>query len=188
MDGAMFFSVVDMARGYYQVELDEASKEKTAFSANGKLWQWTVMTLGLCNAPSTYTRLMDLVLHGLTYKYCLVYLDDTIIYSRSFEEHLTHVGEVLDRITKAKLKLRPEKCVFAAEVNYLGYVISKAGIKPDGDKVKIINDMQFPKTAKGMIRFLGVVNFYRDFIMRYSNTASPLYNMSQSEEKFKSKT
>ncbi len=56
------------------------------------------MTLGLCNAPSTYTRLMDLVLHGLTYKYCLVYLDDTIIYSRSFEEHLTHVGEVLDRI------------------------------------------------------------------------------------------
>lgn len=66
MDGAKYFSVVDMARGYYQVELDEQSKEKTAFVTNGQLWQWTVMTLGLCNAPSTYTRLMDLVLHGLT--------------------------------------------------------------------------------------------------------------------------
>ncbi len=188
LNGAMYFTVVDMARGYYQVELDEEAKEKTAFSANGKLWQWTVMTLGLCNAPSTYTRLMDLVLHGLTYKYCLVYLDDTIIYSRSFDEHLEHVGEVLDRIIQANLKLRPEKCVFAAaKVNYLGYVISKDGVKPDGDKVKIIDEMPFPKSAKSMIRFLGTVNFYRDFIMRFSNTASVLYKMSQSESKFKAK-
>ena len=67
LGGAAFFSVVDMARGFYQVPLDENSKEKTAFSANGKLWQWTVMPLGLCNAPSTFTRLMELVLHGLNY-------------------------------------------------------------------------------------------------------------------------
>jgi hypothetical protein len=132
--------------------------------------------------------LMDLVLHGLTYKYCLVYLDDTIIYSKSFDEHLEHVAEVLERIEKAGLKLRPEKCVFGAEsVNYLGYVISRDGIKPDGDKIKVINEMKFPRTAKAMIRFLGVVNFYRDFILRYSNTASALYKMSQSEAKFKAK-
>lgn len=78
-----------------------------------------------------------------------MYLDDTIIYSKSFEEHLVHVGEVLDRIIKAKLKLRPEKCTFATdEVNYLGYVITKKGIRPDGDKVKAISEMKFPRTAK----------------------------------------
>jgi len=188
LGGSAFFTVVDMARGYYQVDLDEESKEKTAFTANGKLWQWKVMTLGLCNAPSTYTRLMDLVLHGINYKYCLVYLDDTIIFSKTFEEHLVHTGEVLDRIIKAKLKLRPEKCVFASDkVKYLGYVVTSKGITPDHDKVVTISEMQFPKTAKGMIRFLGVVNFYRDFIVRFSNTASPLYKMAQSEAKFKSK-
>lgn len=146
------------------------------------------MTLGLCNAPSTYTRLMDLVLHGLTYKYCLVYLDDTIIFSRSFNEHLKHLSEVLERIEKANLKLRPEKCIFASDkVKYLGYVVSREGIKPDHDKVITISEMPFPKTAKGMIRFLGVVNFYRDFISRFSNTASSLYKMAQSEAKYKSK-
>lgn len=86
------------------------------------------------------------------------------------------------------MKLRPEKYVFAAaKVNYLGYVISKDGVKPDGDKVKIIDEMPFPRSAKSMIRFLGTVNFYRDFIMRFSNTASVLYKMSQSEAKFKAK-
>ena len=188
MGGAMYFSVVDMARGYYQVDLEEESREKTAFTANGKLWQWKVMTLGLCNAPSTYTRLMDLVLHGLTYKYCLVYLDDTIIFSRSFNEHLKHLSKVLERIEKANLKLRPEKCIFASDkVKYLGYVVSREGIKPDYDKVITISEIPFPKTAKGMIRFLGVVNFYRDFISRFSNTASSLYKMAQSEAKYKSK-
>jgi hypothetical protein len=188
LGGSAYFTVVDMARGYYQVELEDESKEKTAFTANGKLWQWKVMTLGLCNAPSTYTRLMDLVLHGINYKYCLVYLDDTIIFSKTFDEHLVHVGEVLDRIKKANLKLRPEKCIFASDtVKYLGYVVTSRGITPDHDKVVTISEMKFPKSAKGMIRFLGVVNFYRDFIVRFSNTASVLYKMAQSEAKFKSK-
>ena len=188
LGGSAYFTVVDMARGFYQVALDEDSKPKTAFSANGKLWQWTVMPLGLCNAPSTFTRLMELVLHGINSVYCLVYLDDTIIYSRTFDEHLVHVNTVLDRITKAKLKLRPDKCVFASDrVNYLGYVVSREGISPDPDKVKTISEIPFPKTAKGLVRFLGAVNFYRDFIEHFSDVASVLYKMSQSEAKFKAK-
>ena len=146
------------------------------------------MCLGLCNAPSTFSRLMNLVLHGLTYVYCLVYLDDTIIYSMNFEDHLKHINEILDRLIKAKLKLNPNKCVFAAdEVQYLGYIVTTEGIKPDPDKIKAINEIKFPKNPKEMIRFLGGVNFYRDFIKKFSFTASILYKMSQSIQKFKAK-
>ena len=183
---ACYLSVVDAARGYFQVKLKEKDREKTAFVANNKLYQFRVMSLGLANAPSTYSRLMDLVLHGLTYRYCLVYLDDTIIYSRTFEEHLEHLEEIFDRFIKAKLKLKPEKCTFAAdEVPYLGFIVTTKGIRPDDRKIKAIQDMPFPNTAKEMIRFLGGVNFYRDFIPKFSFIASILYKMSQNEKKFK---
>ena len=188
LGGAQYFSVIDMSRGYFQVPLSKKDRHKTAFTANGKLWQWKVMCLGLCNAPSTFTRLMDLVLHGLTYVYCLVYLDDTIVYSKTFDEHLSHLEEIFSRLIKAGLKLNPDKCVFAAdEVSYLGYVVSAEGIRPDPDKVKIISEMPFPRTPKEMLRFLGAANFYREFIHKFSNIASPLYKMSQSIRKFKEK-
>jgi hypothetical protein len=145
------------------------------------------MALGLSNAPSTYSRLMDLVLNGLTYIYCLVYLDDTIIFSKTFDEHVTHIEEILNRVINAKLKLRPEKCTFAAdEVSYLDFCITTR-VRPDENKVKAINERSFPKTAGDMVRFLGATNFYRDFIPRFSYTASILYKMSQSNSKFKAK-
>lgn len=94
------------------------------------------MALGLTNAPSTYSRLMDLVLSGLTYSCCLVYLDDTIIFSQTFEHHLVHLSDILQRVIDANLKLRPEKCEFAAEkVKYLGYIITAQRVKPDDNKV-----------------------------------------------------
>ena len=186
LGGACYFSVIDMSRGYFQVPLKKEDRQKTAFSANGKLWQWKVMCLGLCNAPSTFTRLMDLVLNGLTFKYCLVYLDDTIVYSKSFEEHVCHLNEIFSRLIKAGLKLNPDKCIFASdEVSYLGFIVTTEGIKPDPDKVKAINDLEFPKNPKEMLRFLGTANFYRDFIHKFSTIASPLYKMTQSKQNFK---
>jgi hypothetical protein len=188
LNGAIYFSVMDMARGYLQVPLAEADREKTAFIANNKLYHFKVMPLGLCNAPSTYSRLMDLVLNGLTYKYCLVYLDDTIVYSKSFDEHLRHNEEILDRNIAAGLKLRPEKCHFAADtVSYLGFTVSRNGVSPDGNKVKALSERQFPKTRKELVNFLGAVNFYRDFIPRFSFVASCLYKICQSNAKFKAK-
>ena len=128
LGGAVYLSVVDAARGFFQVPLNERDREKTAFVANNKLYQFRVMSLGLANAPSTYSRLMDLVLNGLTYRYCLVYLDDTIIYSKSFDEHLKHLVEIFDRFINAKLKLKPGKCTFAAdEVPYLGFIVTTTG-------------------------------------------------------------
>ena len=170
---AAFLTVIDAARGYYQVNLRKEDREKTAFVANNELYQFKRMALGLTNAPSTYSRLMDIVLSGLTYKYCLVYLDDTIIFSASFDEHYIHISEILERFIIARIKLRPEKCVFAAEeVPYLGFIITSEGVRPDCDNIKAIVNMPFPNSAKSMIRFLGAVNFYRDFIPHYSLIAS----------------
>ena len=183
LGGAIYFSVIDMSRGYFQVPLSKNDRHKTAFTANGKLWQWKVMCLGLCNAPSTFTRLMDLVLHGLTFNYCLVYLDDTIVYSKSFDEHLSHLEEIFSRLIAAGLKLNPEKCVFAAdEVNYLGYLVSSKGIQPDPDKVKIIGEMKFPRSPKEMLRFLGAANFYREFIHKFSTI--PGLNLMYFQDEF----
>ena len=102
-------------------------------------------------------------------------LDDTIIFSKTFDKHCAYIEEILDRFLSANIKLKPENCVFASEeVPYLGFIITTEGICPDDDKVKAKVEMPFPNTAKGMIRFLGAVNFYRDFIPRFSFIASCL--------------
>jgi hypothetical protein len=187
LGGAFYFTVLDMARGYFQVQIKAEDREKTAFSVNNKLYQWIVMTQGLTNAPATFSRLMNMVLNGLTYRYCLVYLDDTIIYSRTFDDHLAHLDEILSRIISAGLKLKPEKCKFCAdEVPYLGFIVTNSGIKPDLEKVKAINETSFPSNPKSMLRFLGAANYYRDFVKDFSHIASPLYKMAQANSKFKS--
>ena len=120
---------------------------------------------------------MDLVLNKLPFKLCLVYLDDTIVYSKSFDEHLGHLDEIFSRLVASVLKLNQDKCEFAAEeVNYLGYRISSEGISPDPDKVKVISEMQFSRSPKEMLRFLGAANFYREFIHKFNNIATVCLN------------
>ena len=110
LDGACYFSTLDLASGYWQVELHPKDKEKTAFVTPFGFYQFRVMPFGLCNAPATFQRLMERVLAGLHWSSCLVYLDDIIVYSRSVEEHLTLLGEVFARLRKAGLKIKPSKC------------------------------------------------------------------------------
>jgi hypothetical protein len=115
-------------------------------------------------------------------------LDDTIIYSKTFDDHLRHLEEILSRIIAAGLKLRPEKCQFASDrVCYLGFDISREGVKPSEHKVNALSNREFPKTRKELVNFLGAVNFYRDFIPKFSGISSILYKMAQSPSKFNSK-
>jgi hypothetical protein len=107
--GAEWFPTLDLKNVYWQVTLHSNDKEKTAFSTGQRLWQFTVMPLGLCNAPSTFERLMESVLRGLTYSACLVYLDDVIVVGRTFEE-LHNLRKVFHGLKEAHLKLNPEKC------------------------------------------------------------------------------
>lgn len=183
---AEIFSVFDFAHGYWQVEMEEQDKQKTAFMANNNLYEFNVMPFGTCNAPSTFQRMMNTLFSGLTWKYCLVYLDDLLVYSRSFNEHLVQLEEIFSRIKQANLKLQPAKCLFCTnKVNYLGFEISDKGVYPDRGKMKVIEELEPPKNAKETKRFLGMISYYRKFIRQFSSIANPLYELTSKKVKFK---
>ena len=118
------FSTLDIVSGYWQVEVAEEDKEKTAFCTNDGLFEFNVLPFGLCNGPATFQRLMDLVLSGLQWSSCLVYLDVVIVVGRSFQEHLQNLDNVFKRLQNAGLKLKPQKCAFLKkEVLYLGHQV-----------------------------------------------------------------
>ncbi|KRZ74487.1 Retrovirus-related Pol polyprotein from transposon, partial [Trichinella sp. T8] len=126
--GAKWFSTLDLASGYWQVEVAEEDREKTAFSTPLGLFQFRVMPFGLCNAPATFQRLMEKALRGLTWKTCLVYLDDVIVFGKTEEEHLERLEGVLSRLQSVGLKIKPEKCqLMRQSVRYLGHIVTQHG-------------------------------------------------------------
>jgi hypothetical protein len=134
---AVWFSTLDLASGYWQINVYPPDREKTAFSTRHGHYEFKVMPFGLRNAPSTFQRLLDRVLAGLLYKICLVYIDDVIIFSRTFEEHLQHLTAVFDRLRKAGLSMKASKCYFGVrEVRYLGHIIGNGTIKPDPSNIE----------------------------------------------------
>lgn len=143
---ARWFSTLDLASGYWQVEVDPKDKHNTAFITRQGLFEFNVLSFGLCNAPSTFQRLMDLVLADLQWTTCLVYLDDIIVFGRTFVEHLQRLDEVLCKLRHANLKVKPSKCtLFATQVHYLGHVISAEGVRADPAKIDAVRQWPVPK-------------------------------------------
>ena len=176
--GATYFTTLDLASGYWQVAVEEKDKEKTAFSVPEGHFEFNVMPFGLTNAPATFQRLMECVLAGLVGEQCLIYLDDIIVFSSTFKEHLVRLSGVFQALNDAGLQLKPSKCHFALrEVRYLGHVVSQAGIKPDDDKVKAVSTYPIPRTTKELKQFLGLTNYYRRFIKDYAHIAEPLHKV-----------
>ncbi|KGG50728.1 hypothetical protein DI09_596p10, partial [Mitosporidium daphniae] len=139
--GKKFFTTLDLASGYWQIQVHDPDIEKTAFVVENNLYEFERMAFGLCNAPATFQRLMNYVLRDVLGSKALVYLDDVIIFSDTFESHLNDIREIFNLLKAANLKLKLNKCQFAKRsVNYLGHVISTDGIKPDPSKIdKIVN-------------------------------------------------
>ena len=165
--------------------MDPASRKKTAFITHAGLYEFTTMPFRLCNAPGTFQRLMECVLRGLTWQIALVYLDDVLVYSRTFEEHLQHLRLVFDRFREAGLKLKPSKCHFGqTKVSYLGHVITPEGLQPDPAKVKVVQEYPVPKTVKDVRAFLGLTNYYSKFIKGCAQIASPLHELTKKGTKF----
>ena len=137
LSGSRWFSTIDLLSGYWQVDIAEDDKEKTAFITHDGLFEFNVMPFGLCNAPATFQRLMNLTLSGMLWSECLVYLDDIIIFGRTFEEHLSHLASVLKRLQEVIWKAKLSKCNFLKQqVHYLGHVISSDGITTDPSKTE----------------------------------------------------
>ena len=136
MSGSVLFSTLDITSAYNQIPVNEDDIPKTAFITKFGLYEYTTMPFGLCNAPSTFQRIIELALQGLQWTSCLIYLDDVIIFGRCLEEHMSRLRAVLRRIRKANLKLKPSKChLLQKEVEFLGHVVSEAGILPPGSHV-----------------------------------------------------
>ena len=165
LSGARWFSTLDLKSGYWQVELDEQAKEKTAFSIGTGLWQFTVMPFGLSNAPATFKRLMEQVLAGLSLNTALIYLDDVLVAGCSFAEHMANLRVALQHFRSASLKLNPKKCsLLQKQVRYLGHVVSEDGITTNPEKVEAVRAWPTPLSGKAVRSFVGLCSYYRKFI------------------------
>ena len=186
LHGAKWFSTLDLKSGYWQVPITEQDKAKTAFCmSSGQLFEFNQVPFGLCNASATFSRLMDRVLAGLHWETCLFYLDDIIVFSSTWEEHLARLREVFERLRHAKLKLRAEKCTFAAkEVNYLDHRVTEEGLLPDSSLLAAIREIPPPKTATEVRSFLGLAGYYRRYIRGFTAIAAPLHALTRKDAVF----
>ena len=177
LHGTQFFSTMDLMSGYWQVELAPEAREKTAFTTYNGLFEFLVLPFGLTNAPATFQRLMDCILRGLTWQICLIYLDDVIVFSKTFNEHLANLRLVFERFRQAGIKLKPSKCQFGrGEVPYLGHIVSKDGVKPDPAKIRAVQEFPTPRNIHEVRSFLGLANYYRKFVKGFCQIAAHLWS------------
>jgi transposase InsO family protein len=176
---------MDVTSAYNQIPIRVADIPKTAFVTKYGLFEFTVMPFGLCNAPATFQRVIELALTGLQWKTCLIYLDDCLVFSKTFEEHIIRLSDVLDRIRNACLKLKPGKChLVQDQVTYLGHILSSDGITPNKENVEKIIQWQRPTKVKQVQSFLGMANYYRRFISDYSSHVRPLIDLTKKGKTF----
>lgn len=170
-----YFTTLDLASGFYQVEMNPDDISKTAFNVEHGHFEFLRMPMGLKNSPSTFQRVMDNVLLGLQNEICLVYLDDIIVFSTSLQEHMINLEKVFSRLRESNFKIQMDKSEFLKlETAYLGHIISKDGIKPNPDKIKAIENYPLPKTTKEIKQFLGLLGYYRKFIPDFARVTKPM--------------
>jgi len=175
LSGAKFFSKMDLKDAYHRIPIRQGDEWKTAFRTRYGHFEYLVMPFGLTNAPATFQAYINQALAGLMDTCCVVYLDDILIFSDSREEHTRHLRQVLERLKKHALYASRKKCqFFTSEVEFLGFIVSTAGVAMDPSRIKTIEEWQAPASLHDVQVFLGFANFYRRFIRNYSKVAQPL--------------
>ena len=159
--------------------MNEDDKAKTAFSVgNLGFYECNRMAFGLTNAPATFQRLMERCMGELNLKECMIFLDDILVFSQSFEEHLERLDAVFSRLKQHGLKLKPSKCeFFKTKVTYLGHVVSESGVETDPDKINALATWPEPDNVKALRSFLGFTGYYRRFIKDYAKIVKPLNDL-----------
>lgn len=185
LGNAKFFSAFDLSSGFHQIPMADESKKYTGFSTERGHWEFNRMPFGLKNAPATFQRLMDRSFQGLVGKACFVYLDDIVIFGNTLEEHNRNLVSVMERVEELGLKLQPDKCEYLRpELEYLGHLITKNGVKPNPAKIEAIENFKPPTNVTQVQSFLGLTGYYRKFIKNFSHIAKPLTNLTQKDTIF----
>ena len=183
---AVYFSSLDLISGYWQIMMNEADKEKTAFCTSHRgLYQFKVMPFGLMNAPGLFTQLILQVLEGFE-SFTTGYIDDILCFSETLDEHFQHLEMIFQRLRDHNLKLKPKKCSFLqSETSYLGFRVTRQGIKPEEDKVEAIRNLQHPSSKKEIRSFIGSCSYYRKFLPNFSGVAKPLIDLTRKSTHFR---
>ena len=186
LSGAKYFSTLDLRSGYHKVEMDKTSRQHTAFITSSDLYEFNVLHFGLCNAPSTFQRLMNQVLQGLDGNICLICLDDIIIFSATIEQHLFRLRCVLHRLRASNLTLNPDKCFFGqSSVLFLGHIVSQDGIQPNPEMTQAVCEFLRPRNVKDVRGFVGLASYYSRFAKNFASIATPLTRLTRKNTPFK---
>ena len=174
--GASHFSCLDLKSRFWQIKMDESSRQYTTFRVgNLGFFKCDRMPFGLCNTPATFQWLMQNCMGELNLIYCLIYLDDLIVFSQTEEEHLHWLCIIFDQLREYNLKLKPSKCnLFKQKINYLDHQVSKQGVQPSNTNLKAITECAPPRTYIEIRAFLSLVGHYRQFIRGFAKIAQPL--------------
>jgi hypothetical protein len=178
LQGASWFSCLDLTAGYHQIRLAAGEEPKTAFQTHSGHYEFRVMAFGLSGAPATFLKAMNTTLHPVLRKCVLVFFDDILIYSHNFAEHVQHVRLVLELLAKDQWQVKLSKCLFAQrQLRYLGHIISEQGVATDPAKVEAVLSWPAPVSVKELRSFLGLAGYYRRFVRHFSLIAKPLTDL-----------
>ncbi|GBG65156.1 hypothetical protein CBR_g49952 [Chara braunii] len=182
VQGAKYFSKIDLKSGYHQIEVHPDDQYKTAFRTRYGHYEFIVMPFGLTNAPATFQRCMDNLFRSWLDRFVVVYLDDILVFSKTLDEHQGHLRQVLEKLREANFKINAKKCDWAkTQVLYLGHVLDGDGVKPEDSKIAAIRDWPTPRTLTELRSFLGLANYYRKFVRNFSTIATPLRRLLRKE-------
>ena len=183
--GAKIFSRLDLRAGFNLIRIKPGDEWKTAFRTRYGLFEYLVMPFGLTNAPASCQQFVNDTLREYLDIFCVCYVDDILIYSKTREEHIEHVRKVLTKLAEVDLFIKGEKCdFFVTKTNFLGFIISEDGVSMDPKKVAAVREWPTPKNVKDVQSFLGFANFYRRFIENYAKKCSKLFNLTRKDAKF----
>ena len=178
LNGSTVFSKIDLRNAYHCIRIREGDEWKTAFHMRYGHFEYLVMPFGLTNAPATFQAYINRALRGYVDDFCVVYLDDILVFSKSKEEHQQHLELIIERLRRAKLYANAKKCeFFKPELEYLGFLVNKDGIKMDPERVTAISEWPRPQTYHDIQVFLGFCNFYRRFIFNFSAIVQPILSL-----------
>ena len=182
MDLNKYFSVMDLSSGYWQLDVHPDDPDKTAFFTADGLYYFKVMPYGLCNSGATLERLMELILAGLHWSTCLIYVDDIICFSKTVEEHMRRLDEIFGRIREMGLKLAPSKTsLFQQRVSFLGHIVSALGVCIDPAKIQAVKEWPIPRNIYELRSFLGTASYYRKFCKSFCDIAGHYTNLQKNK-------